>query len=103
MSYNNYGDGLDLEEEGLDEFAGAEIPTSLKGLRACKRCSLVKGNDQVCQCVCVGLCVLRAMHTRRFKRTVITISSLRCTFLSHRVLWKRNLRHYLYQLFCRPC
>ncbi|CBJ33539.1 conserved unknown protein [Ectocarpus siliculosus] len=46
MSYNNYGDGLDLEEEGLDEFAGAEIPTSLKGLRACKRCSLVKGNDQ---------------------------------------------------------
>lgn len=57
MSYNNYGDGLDMEEEGLDEFAGAEIPTSLKGLRACKRCSLVKGNDQVCVCVLV-VCVV---------------------------------------------
>lgn len=41
MSDNEYDD-----EEG-EEFPWAEIPTGMKGLRACKRCSLVKGNDQV--------------------------------------------------------
>ena len=41
MSDNEYDD-----EEG-EEFPWAEIPTGTKGLRACKRCSLVKGNDQV--------------------------------------------------------
>lgn len=46
MSDNEYD--LDHEEEGQEEeFPWAEIPTSMKGLRACKRCSLVKGNDQV--------------------------------------------------------
>eukprot|EP00904_Undaria_pinnatifida_P003551 jgi/Undpi1/13197/HiC_scaffold_8.g02859.m1 len=40
MSDNEYDD-----EEG-EEFPWAEIPTGTKGLRACKRCSLVKGNDQ---------------------------------------------------------
>ena len=48
MSDNEYDEGLDHEEEGQEEeFPWAEIPTSMKGLRACKRCSLVKGNDQV--------------------------------------------------------
>lgn len=37
----------DYDEEEVDEGHWAEIPTSVKGLRACKRCSLVKGNDQV--------------------------------------------------------
>lgn len=46
MSDNEYDDGVEHEEDGL-EFPWAEIPTSMKGLRACKRCSLVKGNDQV--------------------------------------------------------
>lgn len=41
MSDNEYED-----EEG-DDFSWADIPTGTKGLRACKRCSLVKGNDQV--------------------------------------------------------
>lgn len=46
MSDHEYDEGM--EEEGQEEeFPWAEIPTSLKGLRACKRCSLVKGNDQV--------------------------------------------------------
>lgn len=43
MSDNEYDEGGEHEEE----FPWAEIPTSMKGLRACKRCSLVKGNDQV--------------------------------------------------------
>lgn len=41
MSDNEYDD-----EEG-EENPWAEVPTTIKGLRACKRCSLVKGNDQV--------------------------------------------------------
>lgn len=60
MSDNEYDD-----EEG-EEFPWAEIPTSIKGLRACKRCSLVKGNDQVClrwssQRLCVIVCVIRSV------------------------------------------
>lgn len=55
MSDNEYDEGLDHEEEGQEEeFPWAEIPTSMKGLRACKRCSLVKGNDQVGGCVVVS-------------------------------------------------
>ncbi|CAM9165292.1 unnamed protein product [Choristocarpus tenellus] len=34
----------DDEEEGYSDWA--EVPKNLKGLRACKRCSLVKSNDQ---------------------------------------------------------
>lgn len=51
MSDNEYDD-----EEG-EEFPWAEIPSSTKGLRACKRCSLVKGNDQVkaCSATAVGI------------------------------------------------
>lgn len=38
---------IEYDEEEGDENTWAELPGGIKGLRACKRCSLVKGNDQV--------------------------------------------------------
>lgn len=35
------------EEVAGNAIGWAEIPSTTKALRACKRCSLVKGNDQV--------------------------------------------------------